>query len=113
MDNKFEHHKNKEKHIFGMTDEDFSRENFIEGGIIRPAVLMLAFITFIVAMFLLLIGNLKWGGSLIIFSFVLNLYSIYQSLTDESSIFRTLNIGFKIVLFVSEIIAFNWILTVI
>lgn len=113
MDNNFEHHKNKEKHIFGMSDEDFSKENFIEGGIIRPAILMLSFITFIGAMFLLLIGNLKWGGSLIIFSFILNLYSIYESFTDVSSIFRTLNIGFKLVLFISEIMAFNWLLTIL
>lgn len=106
-----EHHKNKEKHIFGMSDEDFSKENFIEGGIIRPAILMLSFITFIGAMFLLLLGNLKWGGSLILFSFVLNLYSIYTSLTDEPSIFRTLNLSFKIILFISEIIGFNWVLS--
>ena len=105
--------KNKEKHIFGMSDEDFSKENFIEGGIIRPAVLMLAFISFIGAMFLLLIGNLKWGGSLIIFSFIVNLYSIYQSFTDENSIFKTLNIAFKLVLFISEIIAFNWVLMIL
>ena len=113
MEHNLDHKKNKEKHIFGMSDEDFSRENFIEGGIIRPGVLMLAFISFIGAMFLLLIGNLKWGGSLIIFSFILSLYSIYQSFTDEESIFRTLNLGFKFVLFISEIIAFNYILTLL
>ena len=113
MEPHFDHKKNKEKHIFGMSDEDFSRENFIEGGIIRPGVLMLAFISFIGAMFLLLIGNLKWGGSLIIFSFILSLYSIYQSFTDQQSIFRTLNLGFKFVLFISEIIAFNYILTLL
>lgn len=113
MDHHLDHKKNKEKHIFGMTDEDFSRENFIEGGIIRPAILMLAFITFIGSMFLLLIGNLKWGGSLIIFSFILNLYSIYESFTDVSSIFRTLNIAFKMILFISEVMAFNWLLTIL
>lgn len=111
MDHNLEHHKNKEKHIFGMSDSDFSRENFIEGGIIRPAVLMLAFISFIIGMFVLLIGNLKWGGSLILFSFIINLYSIYQSFTDEPSIFKNLNIGFKLVLFIGEILAFNYVLT--
>ncbi len=111
MDSQIEHHKNKEKHIFGMKDSDFSKENFIEGGIIRPAVLMIAFVSFIVGMFLLLIGNLKWGGSLILFSVIINLYSIYQSFTDEPSIFKTLNICFKLVLFIAEVGAFNYVLT--
>lgn len=97
-------------YIFGLTEKDFSRENFLEGAVIRPAILMSAFATFIIAMFLLLTNNLKWGGSLIIFSFILNLYAIYQSLADKPSIFRNLNIGFKLVLFLSEIVAFNWIL---
>ena len=102
--------------LFEFTKEDFSRENFIEGGIIRPAVLMSAFIMFMIAMFLLLLGAkgdtvaMKWGGSMIIFSFILNLEAIYMSLTDTSSIFRTLNLAFKIVLFIAEIYIFNWIL---
>lgn len=113
MEQHLDNKKNKEKHIFGMSDTDFSKENFIEGGIIRPGVLMLAFSSFIGSMFLLLMGNLKWGGSLIIFSFILSLYSIYQSFTDEQSIFRTLNLVFKFILFVSEIMAFNYILTLL
>lgn len=98
------------KFLLGMTEKDFSRENFIEGGLIRPAILMTSFFVFIFAMFLLLMGDLKWGGSLIIFAFVLNLYSIYESLSDEKSIFRTMNLGFKFVLFFFEIVAFNWVL---
>ncbi len=90
--------------------DDFSKENLIEGGIMRPALLMIAFATFIGAMFLLLIGNLKWGGSFIIFSFILNLYAIYISLIDKPSAFRTLNLGFKLLLFLSEVMAFNWVL---
>jgi len=102
--------------LFKFTKDDFSKENFIEGGIIRPAILMLAFLIFILAMFLLLLGAkgdltaMKWGGSMIIISFILNLEAIYLSLTDKPSIFRTLNLGFKIVLFIAEIYIFNWIL---
>lgn len=99
-----------QRYIFGLTDKDFTRENFIEGALIRPSLLMIAFIAFISSMFLLLIGNLKWGGSLIIFSFIINLYTIFLSLQDEPSVYRTLNIGFKLVLFLSEIAAFNWVL---
>ncbi len=99
-----------QRYIFGLTDKDFSRENFIEGAIIRPGLLMLSFTAFICGMFLLLIGNLKWGGSLIIFAFIINLYTIYLSLKDEPSVYRTLNIGFKLLLFLSEIAAFNWVL---
>lgn len=97
-------------YLFGLTEQDFTKEKFIEGAVIRPSIMMLAFVSFVGGMFLLLIGNLKWGGSLIIFSFVLNLYNIYESLKDEESVFRTLNIGFKLVLFLAEIMAFNWIL---
>lgn len=100
-----------EKFLFGMKKEDFNKENFVEGAIIRPGVLMLAFISFVIAMFFLLTQNYRWGGSLIIFSFVLNLYAIYQSLTDEASVFRNMNIIFKLVLFIFEIIAFNWLLS--
>jgi hypothetical protein len=95
---------------FKFKESDFSRENLIEGGFIRPAILMIAFFSFILAMFLLLIGDFKWGGSLIIFSFVLNLFSIYESLGDEPSIFKNMNLGFKFVLFIFEIAAFNWVL---
>lgn len=98
------------KNAFSFRKEDFSRENFIEGGIIRPAILMISFVTFIIAMFLLLIGNLKWGGSLIIFSFIFNLYSIYTSFTDDPSIFRTMNLVFKLILFGAEIVFFNYLL---
>lgn len=99
-----------EKHFFSFIEGDIKNDKVIEGMIIRPLIQMIAFVSFILAMFLLLIGNLKWGGSLIIFSFVFNLFSLYQSLTDERSIFRTLNIGFKLVLFLAEIIAFNYAL---
>lgn len=95
---------------------DFSKENVIEGGVIRPLVLMVSFVTFLLGMFLLLLGSqgnssyLKWGGSAIIFSFVLNLQSIYTSLTDEPSFFRTMNLSFKMMLFLFEIMVFNYIL---
>ena len=102
--------KKESRHVFGLKDEDFSRDNFIEGGLIRPAILMIAFFTFLLAMFLLLVGDLKWGGSLILFSFILNLYSIYESLGDETSVFKKLNLGFKFTLFLFEIIVFNWVL---
>jgi len=97
-------------YIFGLTEKDFTKEKFIEGAIIRPSILLTAFVSFISAMFLLLIQNYKWGGSLIIFSFIFNLYTIFESLKDEESVFRTLNIGFKLILFLSEVMAFNWIL---
>ncbi len=108
--NKVKEVKNK---IFSFKESDFSKKNIIEGAILRPLLLLISFATFIFGMFLLLFGNLKWGGSGIIFSFILNLYAIYISLTDEASIFRTLNIAFKLVLFISEIIAFNYLLTII
>lgn len=98
------------KKSFSFRKEDFSRENFIEGGIIRPAILMISFVTFLVAMFLLLLGNLKWGGSLIIFSFIFNMYSIYTSFTDEPSVFRTMNLVFKLILFGAELVFFNYLL---
>lgn len=98
------------KYLFGLTEKDFTKENFIEGAIIRPSMLLAALVSFILGMFMLLIDNYKWGGSLILFSFIINLYAIYLSLTDEDSIYRTLNIGFKLVLFLSEIMAFNWTL---
>ena len=94
------------KHFFKMTDEDFSRENLIEGGLIRPVILMTSFFTFLLAMFLLLMRNYKWGGSLIVFSFVFTLYSIYQSLKDKSSIFKRMNLAFKFILFLFEIVIF-------
>lgn len=105
----------KERKGFHFVDEDFSKENVIEGGVIRPLILMLSFVTFLLGMFLLLASQtnfqlLKWGGSAILFSFVLNLYSIYTSLIDKPSYFRTMNIAFKLVLFVSEIIAFNYVI---
>lgn len=104
---------------FHFLKSDFSKENVIEGGVIRPLVLMVSFVTFLLGMFLLLLGSqgnssyLKWGGSAIIFSFVLNLQSIYTSLTDEPSFFRTMNLSFKMILFLFEIMAFNYILVTI
>ncbi len=82
--------KSKNKHFLGIKDDDFSRENFIEGGIIRPLILMTAFFSFVVALLLLVFGiqlenydYIKWGGSFIIFSFIFNMYSVYESLKDE------------------------------
>lgn len=101
------------KTLFRMREEDFTKENFIEGGIVRPLILIIAFFTFILAMFLLLIGELKWGGSLIIFSFILNQYSIYESLKDEPSIFKKMNLAFKFMLFTSEIVGMGFVLSLI
>lgn len=109
------------RNFLGMTDSDFSKENLIEGGLIRPAILMVSFLTFVIAMFMLLFSlrpehgltYLKWGGSLIIFSFILNIYSIYESLGDAPSIFKKMNLGFKFTLFLAEIVAFNWVLTLV
>jgi len=104
--------KSKNKFI-GEIQKDFSRKNFIEGGLIRPTLLMLAFFAFIGAIFLILTKDLKWGGSLIIFSFIINIYTIFESLKDKESIFRTLNLIFKLVLFGIEIVIFNYILILI
>ncbi len=112
-------HKGESREGFHFLKSDFSKENVIEGGVIRPLILMLSFVTFLLGMFLLLLGSqgnasfLKWGGSAIIFSFVLNLQSIYTSLTDEPSFFRTMNLSFKMVLFLFEIMAFNYVLITI
>ena len=99
-----------QRYLFGLTEKDFTKENFLEGAIIRPSMLLAALTSFILGMFLLLVQNYKWGGSLIIFSFIVNLYAIFQSLSDEDSVYRTLNIGFKLILFLAEIMAFNFIL---
>lgn len=110
-----ESHKQKRKG-FTFLKEDFSKKNVIEGGIIRPLIQLIAFFSFVIAIFLLLFslqrgeGYLVWGASLIIFSFILNLYSIYLSLTDEESIFRSFNLVFKFALFLCEIVAFNVVL---
>lgn len=75
-------------------------------------------------MILFFLGDLKWGGSAIIFSFVLNLYSIYQSLTEhhddnESGMTpeevqlknqRDFKVVFKLILFILEIVSFNYLL---
>lgn len=103
----------KKDFLFAEIKKDIKDEEVLEGLLIRPAILMTSFITFVIAMFMLLVGNFKWGGSLIIFSFVLNIYTIYQSLSDEKSIFRTLNLVFKLVFFIAEIVAFNWLLLTI
>jgi hypothetical protein len=99
-----------QQYLYGSLAKDVSGERFIEGALIRPATLLLSFIIFLFAMFFLVGGNMKWGGSLIIFSFILTLSSIYQSLTDEEGLFRTLNLCFKLTLFVAEVIAFNMLL---
>lgn len=105
------HRKGKKKDfLFNEIKNDIKEGEILEGMVLRPMILMISFISFIAAMFILLLGNMKWGGSLLIFGFVLNLYSVYQSLEDEASIFRTLNISFKLVLFLSEIVVFNWLL---
>mgnify|MGYP001810160138 CR=1 FL=1 len=103
--------KEEKKKFMGMSEKDFSKENFIEGGVIRPAILMLSFVSFLIAMYLLLIGNLKWGGSAILFSFILNMYSIYQSIGYNPSDFKKMNFEFKFTLYIVEIIMFNWVLT--
>ncbi len=102
--------KEETKTFLGLNKEELTEENFIEGGIIRPAIQMLAFVAFIIAVFFLLIQNFKWGGSMIIFSFILNLESIFKSLGDEPSIYKSMNLGFKLVMFFSEIMIFNYIL---
>lgn len=113
------HKKVEKKHGIHFEEKDFSKENFIEGGIVRPLILMVSFFSFILAMFFLILGaqgnvsGFRWGGSLIVFSFILNLYSIYMSFSDKSSIFRTLNLWFKLILFLCEIIAFNYFLVLI
>ena len=107
-----ETHKNSkfQDYLYGSLAKDVSGMHFIEGAIIRPATLLLSFVIFLFAMFFLVGGSMKWGGSLIIFSFILTLSSIYQSLTDEEGLFRTMNLTFKLVLFIAEVIAFNMLL---
>ncbi len=103
----------KEKKRGIISEDEFTKENFIEGAIIRPAVFVIAFLTFILGILLLLMGNYKWGGSLIIFSFIFNIYSIYQSFSDEKSIFRTLNLILKIALLFGESGVLGWVLSII
>jgi hypothetical protein len=102
--------KKEETTFLGLNKEELTKKNFVEGAIIRPAIQMLAFVTFIIGIFFILIQNYQWGGSMIIFSFVLNLGSIYKSLSDEASIFRSMNLGFKLVMFLAEVMIFNFIL---
>jgi hypothetical protein len=105
--------KNQSIEMFNINSKEFTRENLIESIFIRPFIQMLSFATFIIAMFLLVIENYEWGGSLIIFSFILNMSSIYKSLCDEPSIYRTLNLTFKLVLFTAEVIAFSYLISII
>jgi hypothetical protein len=56
---------------------------------------------------------MKWGGSFLIFSFILTAYSIFTSLQDEHSIFRNLNVAFKVTLFVFEVSIFHQIILLI
>jgi hypothetical protein len=96
--------------LFHIDSKELTKENLIESVVIRPFIQMTSFFTFIAGLFFLAIQNFKWAGSLIIFSFVLTVFSIYKSLTDEESIYRTLNLIFKLTLFLVEIIAFNLLL---
>ena len=100
----------KKKRILGISEKEFSSKNILEGMIIRPAIFMVSFISFVLAMFLLIFNDLKWSGSLIIFAFILNLETIYKSLTDKPSIYRTMNLIFKLTMFISEIILFNYVI---
>lgn len=111
------------KYFLGMTQEDFSKENLITGGLIRPAILMTSFLTFVGALLLVVFSvkadpiteanYLRWGGSGIIFAFILNLYSIYDSLGDKPSIFKNLNLVFKLSLFFLEVFLMGYVLTYI
>ncbi len=100
----------KKKNFLGISEKEFSSVNILEGMIIRPAIFMVSFISFVLAMFLLIFNDLKWSGSLIIFAFILNLETIYKSLTDKPSIYRTMNLIFKLTMFISEIILFNYVI---
>ena len=119
--NKYKKNSTKEsRRGFEFIEADFSKENFLEGALLRPAVLLISFISFLVGVFLMLLGVpsrgeelLMWGGSAVIFAFVLNIQSIYFSLNDEPSYFRTMNLVFKLILFIAEIVAFNFLLTLI
>lgn len=93
--------------------KDLSDGSFFRGAIVRPTILTVSFLAFVASLFLVIAGDLRWGGSLVVFSFVLTLYSIYESLTDELSVFRNLNLIFKIALFVAEIVVFNWVLALV
>ncbi len=110
-------HKKKIRTSF--TREDFSKENIIQGGFIRPGILILSFLSFLGGMIFFIkslqgsFEAMKWAGSLLIFSFILTAQSIYTSLKDEHTIFRTLNVGFKMVLFVFEISIFHQVLLLI
>ena len=81
---------------------------------------MTAFFSFVIALLLLVFGiqlenydYIKWGGSFIIFSFIFNMYSIYESLKDEPSIFKTLNLIFKITLLILEIFVIGWVISLV
>jgi hypothetical protein len=110
-------HKEKPRKFF--VKEDFSKENLIQGGLIRPGILVLSFLSFMAGIILFIdalqgsLNAMKWAGSLMIFSFILTAYSIYTSLQDEHSVFRNLNVGFKVTLFVFEISIFHQIMLLI
>lgn len=111
------------KYFLGMTSKDFSRENMIEGGLVRPLILLLSFLTFVISMLFVVFSvkadpitqanYLRWGGSGIIFAFVLNLYSIYETLGDKPSIFKNMNLIFKLALFTLEVFLMGYVMTYI
>ena len=109
----------KEKPRKSFIKSDFTRENIIKGGLIRPGILVISFLSFIGGITLFFdalqgsLNAMKWAGSLLIFSFILTAYSIFTSLQDEHSIFRTLNVAFKVTLFVFEISIFHQLILLI
>ncbi len=114
MKHKIKSNKKKEKKEKSFMDlfpeEEFTKENFIEGVIYRPAIFLISFLSFIISVFFILIQNYKWAGSFIVFSFTFNIFSLYQSFEDKNSIYRTLNLIFKLTIFIAELVIFNWII---
>jgi len=103
----------KYEHLISKIKLDIKNKKFIEGIFLRPFVTLSGVLLFFTAIYLIIIGELKWGGSLIIMSFLINLSSIYDSLIDKTSIYRNLNLNFKFFMLIFEVAAFNYILFLI
>lgn len=93
--------------------EERSEIEISNKNILDTITLIISFFTFLYAIYLILINDLKWGASLLIISFIFGIYSVYESLKDNSETFRRLNIILKIILFTFEFVALTVVLKMI
>lgn len=80
-------------------------EKEISLGSINVRIAELFFVTSVIFAYY---GDLKWGFSLLIMSFFMNLAAIYATLVDDGNKFQIRNLIAKIIMFIFQVIMFNW-----